>query len=319
MRILHTVMSLSVASALSTPLLAQDETVSLRVAGWNMQSHGSDDSVLQSQLAAKDGVDLWGLSEVRDANALGAFEQGAEDGEGADFDAVLGTTGGGDRLAILFDRTILELLDTEELTTLQEGNPNHRAALVAHFRGVRTGQEFKFLVNHLARRDSALRARQAAFLNDWARMQTLPLVAVGDYNLDYHVSFGDGGDRDPGFDAMTNGGTWIWVRPETLVKTQASDRFNTVLDFVFVGNAPSAWTGESAILLRAGDAPAPPGDFDDDGDQTDHRPVDAVFVMTLPRDHDLETAGSEVPDGPVILQRLDEIEVELGRIRALLR
>jgi hypothetical protein len=82
---------------------------------------------------------------------------------------------------------------------MQDGNPSHRAALVAHFRGKRTGQEFKFMVNHLARGNDALRLERAVFLNQWARAQQMPVMAVSDY----HVQFGDQGERDPGFDAMT--------------------------------------------------------------------------------------------------------------------
>jgi hypothetical protein len=294
--------------------------VSLRVAGWNMESHESDDAPLREQLAAKQGVDVWGLSEVRDADALAAFELGAEQGENADFEALLGTTGGGDKLAVIFDTTVVELVGLEELTELQEGISNHRAALVAHFRGRSTGQEFLFLVNHLARGDRALRRRQAAFLNDWAEAQTLPVIAVGDYNFDYHVAFGDGGERDPAFDAMVEDGAFIWVRPETLVKTQASDSFQTVLDFVFVANPIPAWTGESVILARAGDEPAPPGDFDDSDQATDHRPVDATFSMVMPQDDEDEQPDAEdVLARDEILERLDAIEAEIGALRELVR
>jgi endonuclease/exonuclease/phosphatase family metal-dependent hydrolase len=310
-------------AALPAAALAQSETITLRVAGWNMESGESDDNLLRGQIAEKDVVDIWGFSEVRDAGALAAFERGAEEGEDAEFDAILGTTGGGDRLAIAFDTTVLELVGSEELTTMQGGNPSHRAALVAHFKGKRTGQEFKVMVNHLARGDSTLRLEQATFLNDWARTQPVPVIALGDYNFDYHVDFGDGGSRDPGFDAMVEDEAFIWVKPGTLAKTQASDSFNTVLDFVFVANPIPGWTGKSVILTRDGDGPAAGGDFDDDSRQTDHLPIDAVFEMVVSGDADDEEEGDDAGAGDVsredVLRRLDAIEEELGNIRALVQ
>lgn len=306
-------------AAVPAAALAQSETITLRVAGWNMESGESDDNLLRGQIAEKGGVDIWGFSEVRDGGALTSFELGAEDGEEGQFDALLGTTGGGDKLAIAFDTTVLELLGSEELTTMQAGNPSHRAALVAHFKGKRTGQEFKVMVNHLARGDNALRLDQAEFLNQWASTQALPVIALGDYNFDYHVDFGDGGNRDPGFDAMVANGAFIWVRPETLVKTQASDSFNTVLDFVFVANPIPGWSGKSVILDRDGDGPAPVGDFDDDNQQTDHRPVDAVFEMIVAGDADDEDEGDDAVSREDILERLDAIEQELGQIRTLVQ
>jgi hypothetical protein len=61
--------------------LPHAEEVSLRIAGWNMESHESSDGLLREQMAAKQGIDLWGLSEVRDAQALSAFEVGVEEGK----------------------------------------------------------------------------------------------------------------------------------------------------------------------------------------------------------------------------------------------
>jgi hypothetical protein len=319
MRFFSQCLLLAAGLAIVPVALPQAQEVSLRVAGWNMESHESSDSLLREQMAAKQGIDLWGLSEVRDTQALSAFEVGAEGGEGADFEAVLGSTGGGDRLAIIFDTGILDLRGSEELTEMQDGNPSHRAALVAHFRGKRTGQEFKFMVNHLARGNDALRLEQAVFLNQWARAQQMPVMAVGDYNFDYHVQFGDQGERDPGFDAMTRDGTFIWVKPETLVKTQASDSFNSVLDFVFVANVVPGWTATSVILQREGDSVATSLDFDDDNEQTDHRPVDATFAVTIDvRDEDEPDDGDAVQrlSRTEILERLDQLEQAIEELRA---
>lgn len=304
------------------PVVAQDNLVTLRIAGWNMESGESDDATLGRQLGEKQGVDVWGLCEVQNDAAATVFERGAEEGEGADYRRVLGSTGGGDRLAILYNADRLELLGSEELTDIQPTS-GQRAPLVAELRGRETGISFKFMVNHLARGNAEARLEQAQRLNAWAKEQTLPVVAVCDYNFDYHVSFGEQGDRDPGFDAMTEDAAWLWVEPEHLVKTQADDRFASVLDFVFVANPPPGWTGVSRILERDGDQPAAMLDFDDDLQQTDHRPVDAVFRFNPSPDADDRDNERESADPAVarneILRRLEQLERGLAELQGLLQ
>jgi len=85
---------------------------------------------------------------VENRAALTAFEAGAESGGGSEFQVIFGTTGGADHLAITYDTSVVEPLGHEERREVQLGNPNLRAPLLAHFRGKRTGQEFKFIVNH---------------------------------------------------------------------------------------------------------------------------------------------------------------------------
>jgi hypothetical protein len=299
---------------------AHAELVTLRVAGWNMESGESDDQHLKAQIGEKEGIDLWGFSEVRDLAAAEAFAEGAETGENADYELILGNTGGSDRLAIVYNTNRLELIGTEELD--EQIFSNHRVPLVAHFRGKASGLEFKFMVNHLARGNAQARLSQARFLNDWVRSEPVPVMALGDYNFDYHVEFGDQGERDAGFDAMLKGNAWIWLKPERLVKTQADDQFMSVLDFVFVANPPAGVTGVSAILDQAGDAPATDLDFGDSQRDTDHRPVAAVFtvgtetppVEILLASDEGEAAGS---DRDAILERIRALQAELSELESL--
>jgi len=300
------------------PAPAQEGHVSFRIAGWNMESGESDDTVLRRQLGEKQGVHVWGLSEVRDADALAEFTRGAEEGETGDYTLVLGSTGGADRLAIIYSAERFEFLGQEELFDIQPTS-GQRAPLVAHLRGRQTGRDFKFMVNHLARGNAGARLEQARRLNAWAREQRLPVMAVGDYNFDFHVNFGDQGDRDAGFDAMIRDAAFVWVRPARLVKSQADDAFMSVLDFVFVANPPPCWTGVSRILERDGDTEAIEVDFDDDRQQTDHRPVDAVFSFNPAPDPD-DTVGDDEDEGAAfdrdeVRRRLDELERSLHELR----
>jgi endonuclease/exonuclease/phosphatase family metal-dependent hydrolase len=270
----------------------------LSVVSWNVESGGAAPSAIAPRIRAFGSVDVWGFSEVQDDSWAAAFETAAEDGESADFKRILGTTGGGDRLAIVYDGTRFEELRHFELTEINlDGNV--RAPLVAELRERSTGQKFLFMVNHLYRSRADRRLQQAAMLNQWARSQALPVIAVGDYNFDWAVGNGDT-NHDPGYDNMTADAAWAWVRPDALVRSQCSEH-DSVLDFVFVTEAARAWPATSTIVIEAGDCP--------DGPSTpDHRPVAAVFTM--------QPAGNLKAQ---ILARVQALEAELAQLKALVQ
>ena len=94
-------------------------------------------------------------------------------------------------------------------------------------------------------------------------------------------------------------------------------------DFVFVANLSPGWRGESRILERDGDQPAMAIDFDDDQQQTDHRPLDALFRFDrAPDPDDGIDDDTDVADADAtrveILRRLDELERGLRELRALI-
>lgn len=198
---------------------------------------------------------------------------------------MLGTTGGRDRFAVIYDSALFEQLESPvELDDETQLTSGLRAALVLHLKRTRTGQEFLFMVNHLKRggAQNGTRLQQAENLWAWAKTQTLPIIAVGDYNFDYDVDLGQLGlpHRDGGYDAMTKDGVFTWVKPDRMVQSHPDDEHKSILDFVFVANAPFGWSGESRILDQEGDQPATEIDFDDDSRTSGHRPVDAVFVLS---------------------------------------
>ena len=248
----------------------------LSVVAFNLESGDADPMYLADQyLAPQRGVDIWGLSEVQNAEWLPLLEQGIEDGERSDFQSILGTTGGGDRLAIFYDTQLFEVVEAYELTDLSFGG-RVRAALVAQIQVQSTGENFLFMVNHLYRTNEEGRHQQAQLLNTWARNQTLPIIAVGDYNFDFHVLEGDEGNRDRGFDLMTQDDVFAWVRPNPLAVSHCSDRYNSILDFIFVGNAAKSWTVERSTVVYSDIA----DDYcPDDSLQSDHFPVAATFTL----------------------------------------
>ena len=232
---------------LAYPLAAQE---TLSVICWNLESGDADVNVIADRIEAAQGVDIWGFSEVAGARDVAALEAAAEDGENADYQSILGSTGGNDRLLIIYDADRLSLLQQEELDEVNIGG-NVRAPLVALFQDIETGQEFFFIVNHLYRSRRDRRHQQSRLLNEWAGEQELPVIATGDYNYDWQVEGGDD-DHDDGFDLLTAADIFTWVRPAVLRRTQCSAtqngcRFNSVLDFVFVANQPDSWQSSSEI------------------------------------------------------------------------
>lgn len=282
-------------------LFAKAASADLMIIGWNMESGDADPALLASQMEDVDGCDVWGLCEVRNSDWATTFAEAAAVGEGASFGHVLGTTGGADRLQIIYDSDRFDLTSDFELHHINTTG-SVRAPLVASLKEKGTDLEFLFVVNHLYRSKSDERHQQATLLNEWAAGQSLPVIAVGDYNFDWEVDGGDA-DHDLGYDNMIAGGTYRWVRPPQLVKTQCSDRFDSVLDFIFVAGDAQNWQGTSEILFaQAGYCP-------DSDEKSDHRPIRAIF----------SPAATEIPGGikGTILARIAAIENELVELRAL--
>jgi len=257
----------------------------ITVVGYNSESGDADPAVVSQRIKDIDACDIWGMCEVQDDSWAAQFEAAAEAGENANFDRVLGTTGGSDRLLIIYDADRFTRVGTQiELSDINLGG-NVRAPLVVHLKENSSSKEFLFMVNHLYRSKSDLRHQQASMLNQWATSQTLPVIAVGDYNFDWEVVGGDT-DHDQGYDNMTASGTFTWVRPPDLVKTQLSPGFNSVLDFVFASRDAQLWAQEAKILVAPGDEP-------DDSKKSDHRPVRALFDLSSGDD----IASPEVENG----------------------
>jgi len=257
------------------PAFADDEIV---IVSWNVESGGADPDTIKARIASFSGVDIWGFSEVRNTSWSLKFEDGAEDGEGGDFKPILGNTGGADRLLIVFDKDQFEEIDTFEIDWTDRywfrPTMSPRSALVAHLRLISTGQEFMFMVNHLYRGNGVdpRRLDQAKALREWASQQTVPVIAVGDYNFDWDLDPNETQfNTQKGFGDMTACGTFVWLQPATLITTHDSS-FNSILDFVFLAQSAGVITGTSRVIVEA-------GDFPDTNDTPDHRPVEATLTF----------------------------------------
>lgn len=105
---------------------AAPPAATITIVGWNVESGGALQSVVADRMGSFSGVDIWGLSEVNAIDAE-AFEFGAEEGEGANYESSLGTTGAADRLLLIWDEDRFDRVDGGQLTDIGQ---NARAAAV---------------------------------------------------------------------------------------------------------------------------------------------------------------------------------------------
>jgi hypothetical protein len=278
-------------------------TEPLTVVGFNVESGGANFNVLAAQIEELVDVDLWGFSEVQDSAWERRFREAAAVGENASFNNIFGATGGADRLQIVYNSDHLELVRQFELHAINVGG-NARAPLVGEFRDKASGQRFLFMVNHLYRSSAERRHEQARMLNGWARIQTLPVIAVGDYNFDWSVTNSEI-DHDLGFDEMVADNVFAWVKPATIIKTNCSSH-NSVLDFVFVSGTAQQWSSSSSILFPE------PSYCSNEASRSDHRPMLAAFELGAP------TRPSPTVTKGQLLERLESIQRELDSLKRLI-
>lgn len=252
------------------PAAVNDQN-SFRVVTWNTELNDAEVAVIARRVADFQEVNLWGLVEVTGESAVATLEAAAETGENADYASILSVAGGGDRLLAIYDTTRFALVKSWEIDEINT-TASARSPLVLHLRQKSNGAELLFMVNHLYRTKETERHKQAKLLNEWVAQQTLPVIAVGDYNFDWDVRQG-AQKHDTGYDLLTRNQRFTWVQPKTLVASQCTGwpcKFDSVLDFVFVAGAAQTWRAEATIVVEA-------GDFPDNGKTSDHRPVLAQF------------------------------------------
>jgi endonuclease/exonuclease/phosphatase family metal-dependent hydrolase len=217
--------------------------------------------------------DVFALQEVRPSTAP-RYAAAIRKAHG-NYRYVTSITGRSTRLLIVYNADRLELQNFQELFVFDGmllNDWNHRSPLVAEFRAPDTGTRFKVLNIHLARGKAKLRQEQARGLREWAKAQTLPVVAIGDFNFDYDYLTQKG---NMAFGEFVAGDVWRWVRPEELIDTNWSDRDgdgvdnypDSCLDFAFVAGIAKNWGAESRVIVRE-------RDFPDDDKTADHRPVE---------------------------------------------
>jgi endonuclease/exonuclease/phosphatase family metal-dependent hydrolase/predicted NAD-dependent protein-ADP-ribosyltransferase YbiA (DUF1768 family) len=334
--------NIPIATLLLALLLPSASAGELRILAWNVESgtprpddpsEGSDPETIADQLQQLSDYDIVGLSEVR-PSAAKQFVDALSAGANGTYLSVSTATGMDDRLLLAWNSKRLQLLESYELhrygnwllNSLDDsGNWRHRSPLVGHFRDRESGVEFLGMVNHLARGDESVRNRQAIGLRNWATEQKLPVVAFGDFNFDFDFHTQQG---NRAYQRFVEDGQWAWLKPELVDSNWADadprlplnkrkDQYpDSILDFVFVSGSAKAWGGKSWVIVRD-------GDFPDNGETSDHRPVAASFELpaalnkqtraSYPEHWWAPVTAEDVPDWEILPQAASPGEVILSK------
>lgn len=248
---------------------AQEKMIpQFKLLDWNVEAGGSAVPTILDQLKQLEPFDVMGLSEV----PVSDTEKFTSRWPGDSF--LVGAAGGPAKLLLAWNPQVFEKISAQEMKKIgeQEFAPGIQAApLVARLRHKASGQEMIFVMLHLARGSAELRKKQSLLLIDWAKQQSLPVIALGGFNFDYDFVKHKGNES---FDAFTAVDTFQWVKPIKWVDSNWSDRNkdgkddypDSMLDYVFVTGAAKQWQLSSEIIVR-------PGDFPDTDSTSDHRPV----------------------------------------------
>lgn len=289
----------------------------IQVVGWNLESGDAKRTYLSDLIGQFQGVDLWGFSEVK-AEDADTYAAACAVGEGGQqFKHFVGTTGGSDRLVIVYNATKLDLVEQQELLDLRV--QTGRAPLYGVFKSKATSEKFIFMVNHLHRGNAAKRMEQAVGLEKWAKTQSRPAIFVGDYNFDVKLSTKKG---NPAFEAMLDEGVFRWVEPAPF---RATHKSGSVLDFVFLTGTAKGW-GAKAEVTKLVD------DEIENQNASDHRPVlaelntspqagsssPALGALPQPADAAAEAQARQQKRNE-ILRKLADLERELALLRRMVK
>ena len=256
------------------------EGFSYSILHWNVESGGNDSSIVADQLVEMGDYDVIGLSEVE---TPAAYEEALSKKWPGRYEYIRGLSGANearedDHLWLAFSKDKFSLIESKEMKEVSGfifDDGHHRVPLYVKLKDLANSQEVVFLMNHLARGNKNFRQEQASTLREWARTKSIPIIAIGDYNLDFEFATEKG---NKAFDEFMKDNVWLWVRPEPLVDTNWSDRdgdgvdnyIDSLLDFSFLSGAAKTWKASSRVIVRE-------NDFPDTEKTSDHRPVELIL------------------------------------------
>jgi len=242
------------------------------------------------RVAGAQGVDLWGFCEVRNHQWAEELVEAAGENEPGEFAGIVSATPGNDLSCIVYDTKQFHFIRAYEIKWTNRlwyyPGMQVRPPLVARLRHIASGREFLFMVNRLY---SCQIVNQAGALNAWAQGRSLPVIAVGTYDFQYHPNTGPlYPEGQKALLALIANGVFRWLTPSNPIATYKWDR-EVIDDFIFGANTLGKMAGESQVIVE-------PGDFSSGDLQSDHRPVQVTLTVT---DVD-ETRGLDTPSLVVV-------------------
>jgi|GEM_PF-721215 len=269
---------LTTESAVRASASSDLSQLALNILAWNVESGASNPKVIASQLAKYPGLDLVVLTEVLPSefeNFCSAIQAGVGDG----LASVNSQSGDEDRVEVIYNRSRLELLKSDEPTEMAGVAVNtgrHRSPLVCLFQDRKGGERFYVVAVHLARGNAEFRKQQAIAIREWARDRQEAVILIGDLNFDFVFADDRGNEA---FEELQRDNILQWVRPVELIDSNwydadgdgLDDFPDSLLDGAYVSGPAREWNAESRILVRE-------GDFPDDAETSDHRPLTLRLV-----------------------------------------
>ena len=156
----------------------------IRVISYNVESDADTNVAdVAGDIVEIGAADIWGLQEVESINAM--FElRDAMAATGRRMWFEFGLSGGGDRLAIVYDQDRFEAVEgPEELVEIGGSRP----PLWIKLSDNASGETFNVIVNHFQRGHAPTRRTQATKLREWLEATDEPSIILGDFNFDLEV------------------------------------------------------------------------------------------------------------------------------------
>lgn len=273
-------------------LFGEEGDGGIGILSWNLESGGSDSSTLTEEIIGlyQDlDPEILVFSEVEAAASRGMLRVLTET---LGFQSIISELRGNDRLAVLFNPGVFELVKTMEMKEI--ALVSMRPALAVTLLHRERGAEIIFTAVHLARNPDYTRYSQSRALRIWAtRKRSTPLFLLGDFNYDIDIDSlledgMEGMERDRGFDILTEGDRLRWLKPINPSATQYTDSdgdekndYNAILDCVFVNPPAFRYLPICRVVLRA-------GDFPDTDLTSDHRPLFTEFFLDKPNKYSIQ-------------------------------
>ncbi len=289
---------------------AHSEPVSF--VAWNVEDYdfggrepqnGSDGAIIATQLRDDfNGIDIFGLTEVHSESAMQVYATMAAADEDISYQYIFTRSGGWLRMGMIFNADRFDVINSQELD-FGLSSVRTRFPLAVTFKDKTRDVTFVAVLVHLARGNSDVRELQARRLAEWAAENSEPVIAFGDFNFDYNVT---NDSHNGGYSALLDSGYFSWLEPANRADTSWSgdiiDQYpDSILDFVFAGGEAKNWLYESFVYVRD-------GDFPDNSDTADHRPVVAVVEPAV--------GNALEPDFSYLLPKLNLDEVMVSELSA---
>jgi len=248
----------------------------MRIISYNVESDADTNvSDVADDIIEIGGADIWGLQEVASTRSMFKLRDAmAESGRQMWFE--FGLSGGGDRLAIVYDQDRFEAVEgPEELVDIGGSRPPLWVKLSDNV----SGETFNVIVNHFQRGHAPTRRAQATKLREWLEATDEPSIILGDFNFDLEVPDWVDGEYDGNraFNIFTKiPSPVLWVEHSPKISTQCSDEFDSVLDFVFLAGNARLWQAKAKLLFTTEQYCE-----DEKTGGADHRPIEVILDPSL--------------------------------------